>query len=110
RQANASRQARQKLGAQLRLELLDVPGQCGLGDADLVCGAGDASFIRDLHEVLDAAQFHELEPFPSRDGDEMTQRSQNGMYGRGACFLPLGEASGKCPRSVSMHAETACLA
>ena len=60
---DASRQARQKLRAQLRLELLDVPGQRGLGNPDLVRSAGDATFIRDLHEVLDAAQFHGLGPF-----------------------------------------------
>ena len=63
RQPNASRQARQKLGTQLRLELLDVSGQRRLGNSNFIRGAGDASFIRDLHEILDAAQFHGLEPF-----------------------------------------------
>src|SRR5437763_5280956 len=58
RQPNASRQAHEKLRAELRLELLDVPGQRGLGDPDLVGGARDASFVGDLDEILNAAQFH----------------------------------------------------
>ena len=58
RQPNASRQAHEKLRAELRLELLDVPGERGLGDPDLVGGARDASFIGDLYEILNAAQFH----------------------------------------------------
>src|ERR1700687_1829471 len=69
-EANASRQARQKLRAQRRLELLDVPGQRGLGNPDFVRGAGDASFIRDLHEVLDAAQFHGFAPSRSRNDNK----------------------------------------
>src|SRR5580693_8740016 len=58
RQANPSRQAREQLRAELRLELLDVSRQSGLGNPDLVRRACDASFIGDLDEILDAAQFH----------------------------------------------------
>ncbi len=70
RQADPSRQTHEKLRAELRLELLDVPGQCRLRDADLVRGTRDASFIGDLHEILDAAQFHGPESLSAR----MTQR------------------------------------
>src|SRR6266404_1526363 len=70
RQPNAPRQTREKLRAELSLELLDVPGQGGLGDSDLVGGSRDASFIGDLHEILDAAQFHERHNL--RTGSEPT--------------------------------------
>ena len=61
RQPDSSRQTHQKLRAELRLELLDVPSERRLRDADLVGGARDASLIGDLHEILDAAQLHERE-------------------------------------------------
>src|SRR2546425_7371103 len=74
RQPNAARQAHEKLRAQLRFELLDVPGQRGLGDPDLVGRARDASFIGDLHEILDAAQFHERQALRAACDPTITNR------------------------------------